>query len=112
MTFVDFLAWRDLHGWGRKQDRSDIGKIGNACCSLAMPRTARVAPGGMAFHVLNRGIARMQVFEKTGDYEAFERTLCETLRQTPMRICAYCVLPNHWHFLPLASSYSIFMVKS
>jgi putative transposase len=64
-----------------------------------MPRTARVAPGGMVFHVLNRGIARMQVFEKTGDYEAFERTLAETLQETPMRICAYCILPNHWHFL-------------
>ena len=51
------------------------------------------------FHVLNRSIARMRVFEKTGDYEAFEQTLCETLQQTPMRICAYCVLPNHWHFL-------------
>jgi putative transposase len=64
-----------------------------------MPRTARVAPGGMVFHVLNRGIARMQVFEKAGDYEAFERILSETLQETPMRICAYCVLPNHWHFL-------------
>ena len=51
------------------------------------------------FHVLNRGIARMQLFEKRGDYEAFERTLCETLQERPMRICAYCVLPNHWHFL-------------
>jgi putative transposase len=53
----------------------------------------------MVFHVLNRGIARMQVFEKEGDYEAFERTLRETLEEAPMRICAYCVLPNHWHFL-------------
>jgi len=53
----------------------------------------------MIFHVLNRGIARMQIFEKPGDYEAFERTVCETLEEAPMRICAYCVLPNHWHFL-------------
>jgi putative transposase len=53
----------------------------------------------MVFHVLNRGIARMQVFEKREDYEAFERTLCETLAHAPMRICAYCLLPNHWHFL-------------
>jgi hypothetical protein len=37
----------------------------------------------MVFHVLNRGIARMQMFEKTGDYEAFERTLCETLQEVP-----------------------------
>jgi hypothetical protein len=27
-----------------------------------MPRTARVAPGGMVFHVLNRGVGRMQLF--------------------------------------------------
>jgi putative transposase len=64
-----------------------------------MPRTARVAPGGMVFHVLNRGIARMQLFEKEGDYEVFERTLCETLEEAPMRVCASCVLPNHWHLL-------------
>ena len=23
----------------------------------------------------------------------------ETLRVAPMRICAYCWLPNHWHFV-------------
>ena len=51
------------------------------------------------FHVLNRGVARMQVFEKAGDFQAFERVLCETLQQTPMRICGYCLMPNHWHFL-------------
>jgi len=53
----------------------------------------------MVFHVLNRGIARMQLFEKTGDYEAFERVLSETLQEAPMRICSYCVMPNHWHML-------------
>jgi hypothetical protein len=63
-----------VDGRGNKRDRSDSDKIGKACWSLAMPRTASVAPGGMAFHVLNRGIARMQVFEKAGDYETFERT--------------------------------------
>ena len=35
-----------------------------------MPRTARIAPGGMAFHVLNHGVARMQLFEKVGGYIA------------------------------------------
>ena len=64
-----------------------------------MPRTARVAPGGMVFHALNRGVARMQVFEKAGDYEAFERVLAETLVETPMRICCYCLMPNHGHML-------------
>ena len=65
----------------------------------AMPRTARVAPGGMVFHVLNRGVARMQLFEKAADYQAFEQVLQDTLDQSPMRICAYAVMPNHWHLL-------------
>ena len=67
--------------------------------SSAMPRTARVAPGGMVFHGLNRGVARMQLFEKAADYQAFEQVLQDTLDQSPMRICAYAVMPNHWHLL-------------
>ncbi len=53
----------------------------------------------MVFHVLNRGVARMQLFEKAGDYQAFGRVLQDTLQVAPMRICAYCLMPNHWHFL-------------
>ncbi|MFH1266797.1 MAG: transposase [Planctomycetota bacterium] len=41
----------------------------------------------------------MQVFEKAGNYEAFERVLSETLQEAPMRVCSYCVMPNHWHML-------------
>jgi putative transposase len=64
-----------------------------------MPRTARLAPGGMVFHVLNRGVARMQLFEKPADYDAFEEVLGETLDESPMRVCAYALMPNHWHLL-------------
>src|SRR5271157_5667819 len=96
----------------RKRDRYDIdneeaesgtGTIltrwGVLDYGSAMPRTARVAPGGMVFHVLNRGVARMQLFEKAADYQAFEQVLRDTLDQSPMRICAYAVMPNHWHLL-------------
>ena len=55
--------------------------------------------GGMVFHVLNRGVARMQLFEKAADYQAFEQVLRDTLDRSPMRICAYAVMPNHWHLL-------------
>ena len=45
----------------------------------------------------------MQLFEKAADYQAFEQvlrdTLGDTLDQSPMRICAYAVMPNHWHLL-------------
>ena len=46
------------------------------------------------FQVLNRGVARMQLFEKAADYQAFEQVLQDTLDQSPMRICAYAVMPN------------------
>jgi len=50
----------------------------------------------MVFHVLNRGVARVQLFEKAGDYQAFERVLQDTLQLTPMRICAFSAMPNHY----------------
>ena len=53
----------------------------------------------MVFHVLNRGIARMEVFRKDEDFDAFHRVVEQTLRVTPMRICAYCWMPNHWQFV-------------
>ena len=53
----------------------------------------------MVFHVLNRGVAQMQLFEKAADYQAFEQVLRDTLDQSPMRICTYAVMPNHWHLL-------------
>jgi len=51
------------------------------------------------FHVLNRGVGRMRLFGKDGDYAAFERVLAETLELRPMRLCAYCVMPNHRHMV-------------
>ena len=64
-----------------------------------MPRTARQAPGGMVFHVLNRGVGRNRLFDKGADYDAFERVLEQTLDLEPMRLCAYCLMPNHWHMV-------------
>jgi hypothetical protein len=64
-----------------------------------MPRASRYTPGGMVFHVLNRGVGRRTLFDKDADYLAFQRVMEETLRTRPMRICAYCLMPNHWHFI-------------
>ncbi len=41
----------------------------------------------------------MTLFEEEADYRAFLRVVGETLRLSAMRICGYCVMPNHWHFL-------------
>ncbi|MGH8646544.1 MAG: transposase [Gammaproteobacteria bacterium] len=64
-----------------------------------MPRTARIAPGGVIFHVLNRANARMRIFEEARDYQAFEWLLAEAVVRAPMRLLAYCVMPNHWHLI-------------
>jgi putative transposase len=53
----------------------------------------------MVFHVLNRGVGRMKLFSKDADYQAFEAIVEETLEKRPMRICSYCLMPNHWHFV-------------
>lgn len=34
-----------------------------------------------------------------GDYAAFERILAETQARIPMRILAWCLMPNHWHLV-------------
>ncbi len=64
-----------------------------------MARVPRQAPGGFVYHVLNRAVARLPLFEKPADYAAFLRVLTEALAQYPMRILAFVSMPNHWHFL-------------
>jgi putative transposase len=64
-----------------------------------MPRVARVAPGGVIFHVLNRANARSRIFEKDQDYEAFNRIVGETVERIPIKILAYSIMPNHWHIV-------------
>jgi putative transposase len=53
----------------------------------------------MVFHCLNRSVARLTIFEKDADYEAFERVLEEAHERIPLRILAYTVMPNHWHLV-------------
>jgi putative transposase len=64
-----------------------------------MPRPLRTAPGGLVYHVLNRANGKRRIFEHDRDYLAFERVLAETQERVPMRILAWCVMPNHWHLL-------------
>jgi putative transposase len=58
-----------------------------------------VTPAGYCYHVLNRGNARQQVFHKEADYEAFLSLLDEAQERCPMRVLAYCLMPNHFHLV-------------
>jgi REP element-mobilizing transposase RayT len=64
-----------------------------------MPRTARIAPGGIIYHVLNRGVGRTTLFRSRKDYQAFQRCMIQTLEAVPMRILGYCIMPNHFHLI-------------
>ena len=64
-----------------------------------MPRRPRICPAGTCFHVINRAVARLTLFEKQEDYEAFERVLALAHERVNLGIFAYCVMPNHWHFV-------------
>jgi REP element-mobilizing transposase RayT len=60
-----------------------------------MPKSKRVCPAGEVFHVLNRAVARLTIFEKPEDYDAFLRVLDETWLEVPLPVFAMVAMPNH-----------------
>ena len=40
----------------------------------------------------------MHLFRKDADFEALQRVMLEAFQRHPIRILAYCVMSNHWHF--------------
>jgi putative transposase len=64
-----------------------------------MPRKPRVAKGGVVYHVMNRGNGGMPLFGQDSDYAAFEQVVFEAHQRLPVRILAYALMPNHWHFV-------------
>ena len=64
-----------------------------------MPRIARVAPGGIVYHVLNRVNGRLRLFKKDQDYLAFEEVLLAAFERVEIRILDWCLIPNNWNFV-------------
>ena len=64
-----------------------------------MARSARNAPGGLIYHVLNRSVGRMHMFRRDGDFEAFVRVMIEAQHRHPIKILSYVIMSNHWHFV-------------
>jgi len=49
---------------------------------------------------MNRSAGKIDLFEDEGDYAAFERVLAEAVERDPsVRLCAYCLMPNHFHLV-------------
>jgi len=64
-----------------------------------MGRPLRTDLGDMFYHVINRGNFRSLLFANDSEYSDFINILSEALVITPMRIVAYCLMPNHWHMI-------------
>lgn len=64
---------------------------------MSMPRTARASVGDYCYHVINRGNGRAEVFHAERDYQAFVNLLSQASERIPMRLLAYCLMPNHFH---------------
>lgn len=65
-----------------------------------MGRPPRITKSGVVYHLLNRRVMRLTIFEKEADYAAFERVLAEGLdRPDAPKLLAYCLMPNHWHLV-------------
>ena len=54
---------------------------------------------GVIFHVLNRGVRRLRLFDDAGDYQAVLSVLAEARARVPVQVLAYCLMPNHFHLI-------------
>ena len=64
-----------------------------------MARATRILEGGLVYHVLNRGNGRRAFLHKPADFEAWLRVLAEAKKEVPMRVLAFCLMPNHFHLV-------------
>ena len=64
-----------------------------------MPRLPRVDIADYNYHVINRAIAKAQIFYTEKDYYAFDEIIEEAQFKYDMRIFSYSTMPNHWHFV-------------
>lgn len=64
-----------------------------------MARRSRIAIAGLGYHVINRRVGGLPLFESYADYATFENILTEAYHRSGLGLAAYCLMPNHWHLL-------------
>lgn len=64
-----------------------------------MPRVVRGLADRLIYHVINRGNGRQEIFHKDKDYEAFINLMIQAKERYPVKIFAYCLMPNHFHMV-------------
>jgi putative transposase len=69
-----------------------------------MARLARLVVPGLPHHITQRGNRRERVFFEDDDYRAYLALIAGAARKSGTGIWAYCLMPNHVHFVMAPSS--------
>lgn len=69
-----------------------------------MPRIARIVAVGQPHHVTQRGNNKEKVFIVESDYMRYLKWLKEYVNKYKLSILAYCLMPNHVHFIVIPST--------
>lgn len=64
-----------------------------------MARMPRLVVPGFPHHVTQRGNRKMRTFFTAADYRAYLDLMVETKVQCGVTVWAYCLMPNHVHFV-------------
>lgn len=64
-----------------------------------MPYRGNVFVRGHYYHIYNRGAGKGLIFFNPGNYEYCLRLVKRYYQQYDVSMIAYCLMPNHYHFL-------------
>jgi len=64
-----------------------------------MASPLRLFENGSFYHIYNRGNRKQQIFLSYKDYERFLDKVAEYKKKLNVSIVAFCLMPNHFHFL-------------
>ena len=64
-----------------------------------MPRRRTTFTQGAYYHIYNRGAAQVSIFRGDEDYRYLLTLVKRLLTELQITMIAYCLLPNHYHWL-------------
>ena len=68
-----------------------------------MARRPRIEQVG-CYHIINRGVNKMNIFRQPDDYEYFEELMCFYMKSYGITLHNYCLMSSHYHLLIELSS--------
>jgi REP element-mobilizing transposase RayT len=62
-------------------------------------KTKYLRSTGEFFHIYNRGVDRNKIFFDDRNFRYFQQRVSASLDPSSLEINAYCLMPNHFHFI-------------